>query len=302
MRDALWVMAIVLAAANAACSEDGGGGGDAGSDADSDSDTDTDSDADSDSDADTDADADGGADDVWRPAPGTSWQWQLTETIDASLDVQMYDIDLFEAPQETIDALRAAGRAVICYFSAGSLEDWRPDADEFPAEDVGNPLDGWEGENWIDVTSEAIRAIMRARLDLAVDKSCDGVEPDNVDGYANDNGLDLTAEGQLDYNAFLAAEAHARGLSVGLKNDLEQIGDLEPLFDWALDEECLSYDECDMLAPFLASDKAVFHVEYVDAEADGPALIDEICGDPAIDGFSTLVKTWDLTAFRLACE
>jgi len=67
----------------------------------------------------------------------------------------MYDIDLFEAPIETIDALKAAGRAVICYFSAGSREDWRPDADAFPAEDIGSALVGWEGENWVDVTSQA---------------------------------------------------------------------------------------------------------------------------------------------------
>ena len=301
MRETLTRSALALAALCAACSG-GGSGGDAGADADTDADTDADSDADADSDSDADTDADGGAGDVWQAAPGTTWQWQLTETIDTSIEVQMYDIDLFEAPQETIDALHAAGRAVICYFSAGSREDWRPDAAEFPTEDVGSALDGWPGESWIDVTSDAIRAIMTARLDLAAGKGCDGVEPDNVDGYANDNGLGLTAADQLDYDAFLADEAHARGLSVGLKNDLDQVGDLEPLFDWALNEECLSYDECDLLAPFLAAGKAVFHVEYVDAEADGPAKIDEICGDPAIAGFSTLVKTWDLNAFRLACE
>jgi endo-alpha-1,4-polygalactosaminidase (GH114 family) len=239
---------------------------------------------------------------IWRPAPGTSWQWQLTDTIDDSLDVEMYDIDLVEAPQETIDALRARGVAVVCYFSAGSREAWRGDAGDFPAAAVGDPLDGWPDERWLDVRDGGVRDVMRARLDLAVAKRCDGVEPDNVDGYANDNGLDLTAGDQLDYNGFLAAEAHARGLSVGLKNDLDQVEALEPAFDWALNEECLAYDECDLLAPFLAAGKAVFHVEYVDAEEDGPALIDEICADPAIEGFSTLVKTWDLTAYRLACE
>jgi len=59
---------------------------------------------------------------------------------------------------------------------------------------------------------------------------------------------------------------------------------LEPLFDWALNEECLSYDECDLLKPFLEAGKAVFHVEYVDDESTGEAKLNEICGDPAIEG------------------
>ncbi|MCK9460816.1 MAG: endo alpha-1,4 polygalactosaminidase [Proteobacteria bacterium] len=306
----LGTIATVLSAAALAigCGESGSpGDGDADSDADSDTDGDSDTDTDTDADTDTDTDADTDSDtdsdsDLWHPAPGTTWQWQLTEEIDTSFDVAMYDIDLFDAPAETIAALQGAGRAVVCYFSAGSREDWRPDAADFPEEAIGSALDGWPGESWIDVTSEAIREIMTARLDLAVDKGCDGVEPDNVDGYANDNGLGLTAEAQLDYNAFLADAAHARGLSVGLKNDLEQVAALAPLFDWALNEECLSWDECGMLAPFLAADKAVFHVEYVDDEPEGAAKIAEVCGDPAIEGFSTLVKTWDLTAWMLACD
>src|SRR5262245_15557289 len=56
---------------------------------------------------------------VWAPHPGTSWQWQLQGTIDTSYNVEMYDIDLFDVPQSTIDGLHAAGRRVICYFSAG---------------------------------------------------------------------------------------------------------------------------------------------------------------------------------------
>jgi endo-alpha-1,4-polygalactosaminidase (GH114 family) len=292
--------AVAAAGCGCGCSDDDDGTADADSDGDSDADTDADTDADSDgdSDADTDADTDG----IWHPAPGTTWQWQLTGAIDTGFDVMMYDIDLFEAPEETIAALQGQGRTVICYFSAGSREDWRPDADDFPEEDIGLPLDGWPGESWVDVTSAAVRGIMEARLDLAVAKGCDGVEPDNVDGYANGNGLGLTAGDQLDYNAFLAAAAHGRGLSVGLKNDLDQVEDLEPLFDWALNEECLAWEECPMLAPFLAAGKAVFHVEYVDDESDGPARLAEVCDDPSIEGFSTLVKTWDLGAWALACE
>ncbi|HOX47196.1 MAG TPA: endo alpha-1,4 polygalactosaminidase [Myxococcota bacterium] len=238
---------------------------------------------------------------IWRPAPGTSWQWQLGQPIDTSVDVEMYDVDLFETPQATIDALHAAGRIVICYYSAGSREDWRDDADQFPPEDVGDELDGWPGENWVRVSSAAVRAIMTARMDLAVEKRCDGVEPDNVDGWDNQNGLGITPEQQLDYNRFLARESHARGLSVGLKNDLAQIPALLADFDWALNEECVHYAECGDVQPFIAAGKAVFHVEYTDQEADGQALADQVCADASRAGFSTLIKTWELTAWRLAC-
>jgi len=88
---------------------------------------------------------------------------------------------------------------------------------------------------------------------------------------------------------------------VGLKNDLGQVAQLEPWFDWALNEECLQYDECQDLSPSLVAGKAVFHVEYVDDEADGPALVAQVCGDPAIAGFSTLIKQWDLEAWVIPC-
>src|SRR4029079_13653563 len=64
----------------------------------------------------------------WQPHPGTSWQIQLQGTLDTSVAASVYDIDLFDTSASTIAVLRAAGRRVICYFSAGSYEDWRPDA------------------------------------------------------------------------------------------------------------------------------------------------------------------------------
>lgn len=233
----------------------------------------------------------------WRPSPGTSWQWQLTGTIDTSLDVAMYDVDLFDAPQAVIDRLKAEGRTVICYFSAGSHEDFRADAGRFPAGAIGSALDDWPGERWVDIRSAGVRAIMSARLDLAVARGCDGVEPDNVDGYANASGFSLRPSDQLDYNRFLAREAHQRGLSVGLKNDLDQVEALVGDFDWALNEECAAYDECDALLPFIAAGKAVFHVEY-----GGDDAVAGACRAGGARGFDTLVKRLDLDAWRRACN
>ncbi|HEU5059267.1 MAG TPA: endo alpha-1,4 polygalactosaminidase [Kofleriaceae bacterium] len=240
--------------------------------------------------------ADGGAAAVWSPAPGTSWQWQLDGAIDTSYDVAMYDIDLVETPQRIIDELKADGRVVVCYFSAGSVESYRPDAGEFPPDAVGMTLDGWPDERWLDTRDPTVRSIMEARLDLAVARGCDGVEPDNVDAYANDSGFPLTAADQLDYNRFIAAAAHARNLSVGLKNDVEQAAALEPDFDWSLDEECFRYHECSELTAFIDAGKAVFHVEYGSSDR-----ADIVCPSTSPLGFSTLIKRLRLDAWQVAC-
>lgn len=233
---------------------------------------------------------------VWKPPPETTWQWQLTKPIDTSLDVEMYDVDLFGARDDAFDALE--GKIRICYFSAGSWEEWRDDVDAVSNDALGATLENWDDERWFDVMHPTVRTLMTDRLDYAVERGCDGVEPDNVDGYANVSGFPLTAAEQLDFNRFLADEAHNRGLSVGLKNDLDQLEALEPWFDWALNEECAAYDECGRMKVFTDAGKAVFHTEYVDDWADAEELAAEVCG---IGKLSTLVKTWDLGPEFLDC-
>ncbi len=234
--------------------------------------------------------------DWWKPAPGTSWQWQLSGAIDTSIDVEMYDIDLFDTPTATIDALHADGRVVICYLSAGSWEDWRPDAGAYPPEILGNTLDGWPDERWVDIRRlDILGPILEARFDLAVTNGCDGVEPDNVDGYANSSGFPLTANDQLVFNRFLADQAHARSLSIALKNDLDQVTDLVGDFDWALNEECFEWDECDLLQPFIDAGKAVVGVEYT-----GDPL--EFCPTFNTLQYSWMKKNLDLGAWRIDCH
>ncbi|MBL9024665.1 MAG: endo alpha-1,4 polygalactosaminidase [Myxococcales bacterium] len=231
------------------------------------------------------------------PEPGTTWQWQLSGKIDTSVDVTVYDVDLFETSDEVLTELRDGGRKIVCYFSAGSYEPGRPDSADFPKSVRGKELDGWPGERWLDVRDDAVREIMTARLDLAKKRGCDGVEPDNVDGFENDSGFDLSSDDQVDYNRFLAEEAHARGLSVGLKNDIGQLEELVDDFDWALNEECFTYEECGAYeATFIAGGKAVFHAEYVEEDR-----LEEVCDKTRPLGLSTLIKRLDLDAWYAAC-
>ncbi len=232
-------------------------------------------------------------------AVDATWQWQLQGDINTAYDVDVYDIDLFDAPPDVIDELRGAGRTVICYFSAGSFEQWRDDAGDFPAAAIGEPLDGWEDERWVDTRDATVRGILAARLDLAVERGCHGVEPDNVTAFQNESGFDLTADDQLDFNRFLADAAHRRGLLIGLKNDLAQIPALVDDFDFAVNEECLQYDECDAYAPFIDTGKAVFNAEYDESAVDDPA---GTCAAADAAGLRTLILPLDLDdSMRISC-
>ena len=83
---------------------------------------------------------------------------------------------------------------------------------------------------------------------------------------------------------------------MGLKNDLDQVTALVDAFDWALNEQCFQYNECDLLTPFITAGKAVFQVEYGDA-----ATATAVCSQATTLGFSTLIKNMDLDAWRLEC-
>lgn len=192
-----------------------------------------------------------------------TWHLQYTGEMDYSQDVDMYNLDLFDTDTETIAELKAREIFVVCYFSAGTIEDWRADARDFPSPPWASPWTTGFLETWLDIRLlDQIAPVLEKRLDLAVAKGCDGVDPDNVNGFENFTFFPLTYEDQLAFNTFLANAAHKRGLAIGLKNDLEQINDLVPYYDWILNEQCFSHNECDKLMPFIEAGKPVFVIEY----------------------------------------
>jgi len=237
------------------------------------------------------------------PAVGSSWHWQLTGEVDTSHDVDIYDIDLYDSPFELIENLQSDGKKVICYFSAGTYENYRSDIDLFPSKTLGNIVGGWPDERWLDIRSSVVREIMEMRLDLASDKGCDGVEPDNVDGYSNDTGFLLVAGDQLDYNRFLADAAHQRGLSIALKNNVEQAEALVDFFDFAINEECHEYDECDILKSFTDAGKAVFNAEYAQRYINNKQKRSKMCSESFSLKMYTLILPLDLDgSFYMNCE
>ncbi len=233
---------------------------------------------------------------IKKPPLNTSWQIQYTGILNLDLDVRIFNLDLFETERESIDELHERGTFVMCYFSGGSYEEWRPDAMEFPQDVLGKELSGWPGERWLDIRNiDLLAPIMISRLDLAKEKGCDGVDPDNVNGFVNDTGFSLSHEDQLKYNRFLAEAAHTRWLSIGLKNDYEQAAVLEPYFDWALSEQCFYYAECELLLPFIKAGKPVFNIEY-------ELNVDEFCGESAGMGINSIRKNLELDEVLETCD
>jgi hypothetical protein len=239
---------------------------------------------------------------VWRPAPKTRWQWQITGKVDESVPARMFDVDLFDARPGEINAgivgrLHKRGVKVVCYVDTGAWESYRPDAGEFPAGVIGNPT-GWNGERWLDIRRAAwpkFAPVIWRRLDIARRLGCDGVEPDQNNPLGNDPGFPITGADQKTWYLEVARQAHARRLSVGMKNGIETIDrDTVAAFDWALNEECFQFQECAALTPFVRAKKAVFQVEYQGDPAG-------FCPRARALGFNSLKKRLALDAWRVEC-
>lgn len=251
---------------------------------------------------------------LWQPAVNSSWQIVLQNPLDLSSDadsvtpdVSIYDIDMFTNSEETMTTLRRLGKRVICYFSAGSYEPDRPDSSDFKSSDKGKELDGWPGEYWLNLSSTNVRSIMTKRMDIAVQKGCDAIDPDNMDGYDNENGLGLTEDDSIDYVKFLSQEAQARNLSMGLKNAGAIIPKVLDLVHFSVNEQCHQYSECTTYEPFVAAGKPVYNIEYPSG-APKVSLNDrkKYCstsgdGDGA-SGFSTVIKKMDLDGWVEFCN
>jgi len=270
----------------------------------------------------------------WEPPASARWQYQL-ESADKNLkstggiDVnicqppagggpcvrpQVFDIDLYEDGQvsgndHTVDtaavnAIHRRGAHAVCYLSAGTAENFRPDYEQYVHFDrthdhslIGKPFSGrFPNEYWLNINDgrgqrDFILHQLAARTRKCASAGFDGVEYDNVETYAQPTrvtGWHVSAHTQLVFDKALARIAHENGLAVGLKNDLGQVPRLEPDFDFAINEQCFQYHECNNNPPpgykaFLRDGKPVFQVEYRTPPGS-------FCGDANRLGISSIKK------------
>ena len=150
--------------------------------------------------------------DCFRPKATTSpWQIQFQGRIDLSVRAGFFDIDSSSTGAPYAGFIR--GRKVACYLNAGAWENYRPERD-YPPEVLGKRYPDFPQERWVDIRRiDLLAPILTARMAACKSKGFDGVDPDNLNGFENDTGFPLSADDQLEFNAWLANEAHARGLA-----------------------------------------------------------------------------------------
>ncbi|WP_165962871.1 endo alpha-1,4 polygalactosaminidase [Occultella glacieicola] len=245
--------------------------------------------------------------DRWSPEAGPtvpSWQIVLAAEPGAELaeldGVDVYDLDGADTAPDRVAALAATGAHTICYVNAGAWEDWRDDADEFPTEVIGAAYPGWDGERFLDIRRlEVLAPLMEARLDGCAAAGFDAVDPDNIDSYDTATGFDLTRADAVAYALWWASAAHERGLAVGQKNAPDLTEDLVGEFDFAVTEDCAADGWCADVSGYLDAGRPVFAIEYTD-RTDTDAF-HGYCSDPALAGFSLVLKNRDLDEWRAGC-
>lgn len=206
----------------------------------------------------------------------------------------------FAAVHLTSSSRPADYRSISATFTG--WENWRADKSALPAAAIGKKLDGWPDEKWLDTRSPGVRAVMKARILLAASKGCDGVDPDNIDGYDNDTGFPLTEADGVDYVRFLAQTAHDAGLAYGLKNGGAIVDRVVDVAEWEINEQCVQYSECADLQPFIRQGKPVFHIEYTGKDPAPRKFVDKVCGAKGTSGFSTVIKHMNLNQWTETCH
>ena len=192
---------------------------------------------------------------------GTAW---LNSDGQPATHPTVFDIDGFDNDAATVTALHNVGARVICYVEVGGLEPDRPDTASFPAVSIGNPVDGYPDERYLDIRSADVLRLILARVEMCAAKGFDAVEPDLDDTFAADTGFALTQKNSIDFDTAVAERAHELGMSIALKNgdDPAFTEAMQPVVDFALVEQCFEFDSCAAYRVFVDAGKAVLEVEY----------------------------------------
>jgi hypothetical protein len=202
-----------------------------------------------------------------------SWvlnSWGPMEPLSTKGDLIILDANLQSAA--TIKQQKAQGKKVICYISAGSIENWRSDAKEaMSTVSLGKKYKGFEAtEQWVNLLEwQTAKPIMESRINQAASKGCDGVEFDNID--CHDHGpqcvpgasKEQLRKKQVEYIRWLSQRARSKGLAVGLKNVNGIVDQVVQYGDFAI-EEANPASEFAKFGKFIAQNKAVLSVHYHD--------------------------------------
>jgi hypothetical protein len=227
---------------------------------------------------------------IWQPKPGETQNWdiQVNAPIDLSVERAMMIVDLWASvPSDTmIDygdgapvsvpagsepstmaTLKARPTVIICRVGLGGVKTSDPDYAKFPAGAIGTvPTAADPDERYLDLNQrDAWEDVAFARLDLAKQIGCEGIEPYLADHDLNVTGFMSGPDIQSAWAASIALEVHQRKMSAGARNGslTGLTGAMAQQFDWQLVERCGELTDCDPAAgDFLNARKAVFAIDY----------------------------------------
>lgn len=170
----------------------------------------------------------------------------------------------------------AAGIYNICYVNGFQIQPgeesmWMQQHPELILRDSGGPVidPDWD-EMLIDVSTpakrDAVAAIVGSWIDGCHDAGFDAIEIDNLDSYTRSRSL-LTEANAVAAMRLFSDRAHAVGMAIAQKNSAEIVGRKAELgTDFAVAEECNTYDECDVYTAGYGDHVIV--IEYVRADFD----------------------------------
>lgn len=189
----------------------------------------------------------------------------------------------------------------VCYVNGfqtqpGEGQRWLREHPSAVLRDGGEPVTDpdWPDEYVLDPSSAPQRAVILGVLGPVVsrcaDQGFDSVEIDNFDTFTRFDGVDRA--GALELARAYARIAHDRGLAIGQKNAAEstESGRHDVGFDFAVAEECATYDECGRYRTVYGDH--VLQIEYVD---DLPSPFDAVCASPERAPL-TILRDRDLVA------
>lgn len=105
-----------------------------------------------------------------------------SKDIDKLKDYRTVIIDAEHFTKADIKKLKKAGKTVYSYLSIGSLEDYRSYYKAYKYLALSK-YDGWEGEEWVDVSAKSWQKLMLKRAKEFKQKEVDGLFIDNTDVY-----------------------------------------------------------------------------------------------------------------------
>ena len=245
-----------------------------------------------------------GAQSYWEPGQLTSWAYVIGEAYplqipvpvgSSTADVQVVDADLGDADgltssctspsvapcpapdasiESSVAAIHAYGGKALCYMEVGSAENYRSDYSEFSSSIIGDTMQGYSDEQYIDIndlnspagpTGLTLGQIMINRINLCREEGFDGIETDIDDSYTDSTGFSISLSDEETYMSWIADEAHSLGLAWFLKNGINNdsfVSDMQPLAQGTVNEQCWEYSECSALQPFVQAGKPILNVEY----------------------------------------